>query len=258
MAHKILVMSPLHNMGSTVVSSLLAQGLTFTNKTVTLLFTQAESLLPSYFGITDVQDPTRSVMQIVKLIDNGAISDKDILDYTFQLSKNCNLLNVADKSLTDKDRTQVVSHVYNRSSTTCVVVDNSDDLETNFSRTLIEESDSIFIVIQPTQKCFQRLKLWMQNPILKDNPNVYVIVNFYNEVIFAARNMAKAIGFPANRVCKLHYNPWIGKCCFTGELATVLPQARETDVRVANLQNDIKELQQCVDGAIIMQSKKGF
>ncbi|MCM1215112.1 MAG: hypothetical protein NC548_11400 [Lachnospiraceae bacterium] len=258
MAHKVLLMSPLHNMGSTVASALLAQGLTFSNKTVTLLFTQAESLLPSYFGIQSAADPTRSVMQIVKLIDNGAISDKDILDYTYSLAKNCSLLNVADKSLTDKDRTQVVTHVYNRSATNIVVVDNSDDLETNFSRTLIEESDTIFIVIQPTAKCFQRLKLWVQNPILKDNPNVYVIVNCYNEVIFAARNMAKHIGFPANRVCKIHYNPWIAKCCFSGTLQTVLPLAKDLDPRVANLSNDIKELQQCIDGAIIMQSKKGF
>lgn len=258
MAHRILVMSPLHNMGATVAASMLSQCLTFTNKTVTMLFTQAESLLPSYFGIDQVTDPTRSVMQIVRLIDNGAISDKDILDYTYNLAKNLHLLNVADRSLTEKDRVQVISHVYNRAATNVVVVDNSDDLETNFSRTLIEESDTIFIVVQPTVKAFQRLKLWVQSPQLKGNPNIYIIVNSYDEIVFSVRDMAKYIGFAANRVCKLHYNGWISKCCFTGTLHTILPLAREMDPRVANLKNDIEELQQCVDGAIIMQSKKGF
>lgn len=89
MAHKILVMSPLHNMGSTVAASLLAQGLTYSSKTCTLLFTQPESLLPSYFGIQDVNDPTRSVMQIVRLIDNGAIADKDILTTRTALRRTC-------------------------------------------------------------------------------------------------------------------------------------------------------------------------
>lgn len=258
MAHKILVMSPLHNMGSTVAASLLAQGLTYSSKTCTLLFTQPESLLPSYFGIQDVNDPTRSVMQIVRLIDNGAIADKDILDYTYSLAKNLYLLNVSDRTLTDKDRAQVIHHVYNRSATNCVVIDNSDDLDTQFSKELLEESDQVFLVVQPTVKAFQRLKLWLQSDNLKDNPNVYVLVNMYNEKIFAMRNMAKFIGMPANRVCKIHYNPWISKCCFNGQLHTILPLAKETDARVANLQNDIDELQMSVDGTIVMLSRKGF
>lgn len=258
MIHRIAVMSPLHNQGASVAASLLAQALTFTNKTCMLLFTQFDSLLPSYFGIEASNDPTRSVMQIVRLIDNGAIKDSDIIDYTYSLAKNLHMLNVADKSLSDRDRTQVISHVYNRSATNCVVVDNSDDLNTNFSRELLDESDQVFIVVQPTVKAFQRMKLWLQSPQLKDRQDVYIIITFYREEIFAVREMAKYIGLPANRVCKLHYNPWIGKMCFKGALQTVLPLAKDIDPRVANLKNDIEEWQQCVDGTIIMQSKKGF
>lgn len=258
MAHKILVMSPLHNLGATVSASLLSQAITFSSRTCTLLFTQADSLLPSYFGIQEVNDPTRSIMQVVKLIDSGAIKDQDILDYAFPLTKNLHLVNVVEKSLTQRDRIQVISHIYNRSATDCVVIDNSDDLSTSFSKSLIQDSDQIFIVVQPTVKSLARMKLWLQDPLLENYPELFIIVNEYNERIFSMRELAKYMGLPANRVCKLHYNPYIGMCCFKGALQTVLPLSKELDPRVVNLKNDIEELQQCVGSSMLVRSKKGF
>lgn len=258
MAHKILVMSPLHNLGTSVVSTFLAQGLTFHNKTCMLLFNEPESLLPNYLGIDTTEDPTRSVMQIVRLIDNGSIADKDILDYCYTISKNAHLLNLADRSLSEKDRTQVVQHVYTRVPTNIAICDNSADIDDKSSKMLIDESDMIFIVIEPSIKAAQRLKLWLQHPNLVNHRNVYVIINKYNEVVSSMRDYAKYLGMPANRVCKIHYNPWVPKCCFNGGLSTILPLSRELDARVANLKNDIDELGQCVEGDIIMQTRKGF
>lgn len=258
MAHRILVMSPLHNMGTTVASTFLAQGLTFSNKTTTLLFNEPESLLPSYVGIESVEDPTRSIMQIVRLIDNGSIADRDILDYCYTISKNANLLNLADKSLSAKDRLQVVQHVYTRVPTNVVICDNSADIDDRTSKILIDESDMVFIVVDTSIKSAQRLKFWLQHPNLVNHRNVYVIVNEYNEVISSLRDYAKYLGMSANRVCKIHYNPWIRKCCFNGGLATILPLAREYDPRVVNLKCDIDELCQCVESNILLSTRKGF
>lgn len=259
MAHKVLVMSPLHNMGATVVATLLAQGATYDNKTTMLVYTEPTSLLPFYIGVDDVDDPTRSVMQIVKLIDSGAIADADIKDYAFSCTDNCYMLNIADKSLAEKDRIQVVKHVYSRVPTNLTVCDCSEDLDSKFTQSLIEESDMIFIVLDNSQKAYQRMKLWLQEPILQGRKNdVYVIVNCYNEVVTSVRNLAKKLGLPANRVCKLHYNPWITKCCLNGKLTEVLQSARVFDARTVNLRNDIDEFNQCIDGSIILKSKKGL
>lgn len=258
MAHKVLVMSPLHNMGATTVSALLAQGLTFDNKTTMTLFSQTGSLMPTYLGIEGINDPTRSVMQIVKLIDNGAIEDNDILDYAHQFSKNAYLLNVADPSLEGKDRIQVITHVYAHTPTDIVFLDNSEDITSEESKDMIEVSDMVFIVVDMSIKAANHLKEWLQSPELKDNPNVFIIVNGYNEVISSMRNYAKYLGVPANRVCKIHYNPWITMCCHTRSLATVLPLAKELDYRVCNLSNDIHEIIQCINSSIVMKVKKGF
>ena len=111
MGHKILVMSPLHNMGATVASTFIAQGATFDNKTTNLIFTQPNSNLPTYLGINNISDPTRSVMQIVRLIDNGAIEDKDIIDYAHQYSRNAYMLNVADPSTGLGTATFIFNHL---------------------------------------------------------------------------------------------------------------------------------------------------
>lgn len=258
MAHKVLVLSPMSNMGTTCVATFIAQALTYSNKTSMLVFTEKDSLLPHYVGIEDVNDPTRSVMQIVRLIDSGSINDNDIIDYAHSMSKNAHLLNLSDKSLKDSDRVQVVNHVYNRVSTNVTLCDCSEDLGTKFSKTLIEFSDQIFIVIDPSIKSAQKLKLWLQHPSLLGNPNVYVVINRYNEVIDSARNLAKYLGMPANRVCKVHYNPWVAKCSRSGSLTDIIPLAHEMDPRVVNLRNDMDELTQCIDGAIIMKNKKGL
>ena len=258
MAHKILFMSPLHNKGTSVVAALVTQAVSFTNKTSMLVFTEAGSLIPMYFGQDGTTDPTRSIMQIVRLIDNSSIEDKDLLDYATTITQNSYILNLADPSLVDRDRIQVISHVFKRVPTSVVVCDNSDDIDTKFTKTLVEESDMIFVVIETMQKDYYRLKTWLEYPLLKNNPNVYVLINKYSEVVGSMRNIAQYIGFPANKVCKIHYNPWITKCCLNGQLGTILPVAREWDPRAANLLNDIDEINQCIDGSMLMKTKKGF
>lgn len=259
MAHKILLMSPLHNIGTSSVAALLSQGLTFDNKTSTIMFTRNDSLTPQYLGIQSVNDPTRSIMQIVRLIDNGALEDDDILDYAYQYQNNCYMLNVADPSLTDHDKAQIIEHIYNRITTDVIVCDNSEPVESDLTARLVEACDMVYIVVNSYVKCREFLKLWLDFPIFKNNyGKIYIIVNQYDETVRSLRDMARMYSFPANRVCKIHYNPWITKCCLIGQLQTILPLARELDPRVAGLNNDVNELIQCVNSSIFMSSKKGL
>ena len=167
-------------------------------------------------------------------------------------------MNAADPSLVDKDREQVIKHIYNRVPTDVVVCDNSEDIDSPLTHSLLAESDMLFIVINMSSKCQKHLKAWLATPQLKNYPNIYIIVNCYNEVVYAMRNFAKVIGVTANRVCKLHYNPWIQKCTLNNQLHTILPLTREIDPRVANLNIDLNEIIQCVNGSMIIRMKKGF
>lgn len=257
MSHKIVIMSPLHNLGATVASLMIAQFATFDNKTTNLIFTRPRSNLPTYLGLANTIDPTRSVMQIVKLIDNGAIEDTDILDYTHTYYTNAHLLDVADPSLSGRDRDQVISHIFARVPTDLSICDNSEDIDTSVSQKLIEMADMIFIVMDMSRKSREYVKEWLETPQLKKRSNVFFIVNRYHEVVCAVRNFAKIIGQPASRVCKIHYNPWIEKCCNNSQFQTLLPLAHNLDPRVASLNNDLAEIMMAINSSIFFSDKRG-
>ena len=258
MAYKILVISPLHNLGSSTVSAMLNQALTFYNKTSMLTFMQSDNTIPHYLGIEEINDPTRSIMQVVKLLDTGALREQDILDYAHQYAQNSYLLNVADPSLTANDRLQLVTHVFEHAPTDVVIVDDSADITEQSVKDLIELTDMTFVVINMSDTAAYHMKVWMTETQLKDNPNIFVCVNCYNEVVSDMRNFARSIGMPANRVAKVHYNPWITKSAHLGQLQTVLPFAHDYDYRVAELDADFRDINRCLDSVILSKLKKGF
>lgn len=258
MAVRVLVMSPLHNLGQTVCSTLFAQGVTFSGKSSMLLASSAKTPIPEYLGLEANNDPTRSVMQIVKLIDAGSISDQDILDYAHQYTKNGYYLNMTDNALVGKDRSQVLRHLFERTPCDIVVCDNSADISDPETEALLELADAIFIVVDMSPKSLKYLESWSKSKQLQNYSNVFLIVNKYDEVISSMRDFTKKTPYTNNRLCKIHYNPWISKCCFNGQLATILPLSKEFDPRVANLAVDVDDIYRCCASIDIMKIKKGF
>lgn len=257
MSYKILVVSPLHNLGASTVSAMMAQAMAINGKTSLLTFMQPDAAIPAYLGIEGANDPTRSIMQVSKLIDTGALRDKDILDYTHIIQNNCYLLNVADPSLTTSDRLNLVSHVFAHSTTDVVIVDDSSDIDSRSISELITSTDLTFVVINMSLTAAFHLKQWLNMTSLRDNPNLFILVNQYNEVVSDLRGFAKSIGMPANRVAKVHYNPWIQKCTRTGHLRDVLPLAYDLDPRVAELRSDFNDIDRCLNSFIKQKLMKG-
>lgn len=255
MAFKVLVMSPLHQSGASAVSALMAQALTYSSKQVTLAYTDATSLLPKYLGIKNQNDPTRSIMQVAKLIQCGALEDRSIIDYTVEYSKNVHLMSFGDLAIDEKTTANIIKHVYGRVPTDICVVDGSYDLGTPVADSLIEMSDMVFIVVSPSRKDYVRMKYWLDSTQLAKHSDVFVIVNHYDEIISSVRDIAKTLGMAASRVCKVHENPWIRKMSLTGQLETIIPKVKAYDPRVANLSCDFNEISQCVISTMLLTGK---
>lgn len=255
MSFKVLVMSPLHQSGASCVATLLAQSVTYDNKTSTLVYTSPSSNVPDYLGIKSIDDPTRSIMQVVRLIDNNALKDSDILDYTVQFAKNVHMLSLGDSMLPERDVVQIVQHVYNRIPTDICVVDNSDDIDSPVTERLLEHADCVFIVINPNQKDFAHMKYWLTETRLRDVEDVYIVLNNYDPVIGAVRTLSKQLGLAANKVCTMHYNPWIRRCCLVHALHDIVPRVKGMDDRVINLQSDLIEFSQVINSTIFKNAK---
>lgn len=255
MSFKVLVMSPLHQSGASCVATLLAQSVTYDNKTSTLMYTSPLSNVPDYLGIKSIDDPTRSIMQVVRLIDSNAIKDSDILDYTVQFAKNVHMLSLGDSILPERDAIQIVQHVYSRIPTDICVVDNSDDIDSPVTERLLEHADCVFIVINPSQKDFAYMKHWLTETKLRDKEDTYVVLNNYDPVIGAVRTLSKQLGLAANKVCTLHYNPWIRRCCLVHALHEIVPKVKGMDDRVVNLRSDLAEFSQVINSTLFKNAK---
>lgn len=246
MSQKVLILSPLHQSGATSISVLLAQMLTYNGMTSTLMFTQKNNNCPDYLDIDVKHDPTRSIMQIVRLLDSGELADSEIIDYTNSVAKNCYLLNIVDESLPEETAKNIVTKVYSRITTDIVVCDDSSDLLHERNDALIDAADVIFMVINPSEKHYAYAREWLASLSKEERERTAIVLNYYSEVIDSVRNIAKKLGIPASHLCKLHYNPWITRCCLTGQLQTIIPQVQVADPRVASIYGDMKELIQMV------------
>ena len=258
MAYRVLILSPLHNMGTTVGAALLGQGLTYSGHSSTLVFTDPKSYLPQYLGLEGISDPTRSITQVVELIENDALKNREILNYGHLYAKNAYLLNTANPALNDVVRAKTVHHIYERVTSDVVICDCSDDIETPIVSELLDITDMVMVVVTPSPKAIQYVMNWLEYSVLKDSSNVFILLNEYHETIAAIRDFAKSIKFSAGRVCKLHYNPWIGRCSFNGSLPQILPLAMGLDPRVSNLISDVYEFNQAVETGMILNSKRGY
>lgn len=257
MSFKALVMSPLHQTGASCFATMLAQSLTYENKTTTLAYTDVKSGIPKYLGVKDVDDPTRSIMQVVKLIDNNAIRDDGILDYTVQFSKNAHLLSFGDDTLSERDALQITGHIFRRVPTDVCILDNSDDIDSPVTKQLLDVANCVFLVISPCQKDFAHLHYWLTETQLQEVRHVYIVVNHYDPTIAAVREISKVIGLPANKVCTMHENPWIRKCCLLGQLQTLVPQVKGNDPRVINLSSDLRSYSQVISSIVLYDSELG-
>ncbi len=246
MSHKIITCAPSRQCGSTVFGMLLNQALTYSNMRSMFTFTEVGSLAPEYISVKDLADPTRSVMQLVKLIELGALKENEILDFATSYAKNSYIMDLSNRTLTEKVTRKVVRHVFKHVPTDVIICDDSTDTENITSEALIEDANQIFIVITPSKKNYALLHDWLRNSKFNGKKNVYVVVNYYNEAIGSMRDISRYIGLPAKRVCHLHFNPYITKCSLNGALQDVIPYMADKDPRLTNLTGDMKSVTDCV------------
>lgn len=256
MSHKILTFSPLHQNGATAFGMMLSQALTYSNMRSLFTFTQVDSLAPKYIGVNELKDPSRSVMQLYKLASLGKLKNSEILEYAVSYTKNAYIMDMSNKTLTEKNQCSLVRHILSNVPTEVIVCDDSTDGTSNTSQALLDMADQVFLVITPSEKNFRQLKEWLELPYIRSRDDVYIVINYYDEAISSVRNIARGLGLKASHVCKMHYNPYITKCAMEGSLHTIIPYMNAMDPRVTNLSGDFKELVSCVHNEVMMKQKK--
>lgn len=244
---RISVISPVPHGGTTTASMFLAQSLAHTQSlSVMLTYTGTNRRLCEYMGVSSMDDKTRSISQVVKLMESRAIGPEDLYDYSLKLYPNMNIMDTADPTLSDEDNAKLISYVFKNIKSDICICDISDEIYSETTQELFEVSDIVAIVIQPDRYSYDMFRRWRESEYWPKKANIMVIVNNYNEEVAALRDISKQLGIPHVNVCKIHYNPYIMKYSNTGESLTMMPYVVQRDPRVIELNTDFKEMTQYV------------
>lgn len=243
----ISVISPIGHSGTTTVTFLMAQALAHTQtQRVMLTYTGTSRRICEYIGLSVMDDKTRSISQVVELLESHAIGEDDLYDYSVKIYPNLNIMDTADESITEEDGTKLMSFVFQNIPADITICDVSTEIYDEVTIDLFDKSDILAVVIEPTVQSYKALINWMQSVFWPKKKEVMIIVNRYCEEIDALRNISKQIGVAHLNVCKVHQNPYLVKASNSGEGLTVLPWVLEKDPRVIELNNDLKEICQYI------------
>lgn len=258
MGFKTLMFSPQSNVGLTTVSALIAHTFAYNGFTSMLGYTDTSNAIPQFFGVTDLDDPTRSITQVMRMVDSNAIQPKDVLKYAFQYDPKVKayFMNFGDERLNTIAQQRIIEYIHKYVPTDITIWDMSSTPDDPFAQTLMQDATSIFLVTDVSDKGITMVKNWLESDVFPDVNNVYIVINKYSSEIMPWKRLADKYDILPSHLCKLHYNPYINKCALEHCLQTITPTIQNRDPRVAILNNDIKEIVQAVNDYNIQKKNR--
>ena len=225
---KIAVVSPADRCGATVATLMMGYTMAYTQgRTVRLCYTGENRAIKRYVGrdSTD-RDVTRTISQVSKLLEAHAIPPEDLGDYCLKMGTNIDLMDSWDSSLTEEEVT---------------------------SQAVLQESDAVVIVSEPSKSCLDRIRIMQESEYWPKDKKCMLLIAKYDKDIDSVDNLAKMAQFTKRTTCKIHYSPLITKYCNSGQLDTVIPYIIQHDPRVIEFNMDMKE---CIQFFLSIQNAK--
>ena len=100
---RLAILSPLNRSGCSVVTTMLAQGAALTQDWKTVVtYTSKARTLPIYLNLIEyTEDRTRSISQVVKLLQAKAISSDELDDFAIKVAPNFYLMDTVSETITN-------------------------------------------------------------------------------------------------------------------------------------------------------------
>lgn len=240
---KAAVISPKHETGLSTITAMIGMTLTWTQQYTCMMSYLGPSDVPRYLGLGSLDDKTRSISQLNKLLQAGAIAPDQITEYSVPVFRDLWLMDTTSTLVTEEEKAKIISFVFDQvpvDVALCEVCD--DDLSKETTVEILRNSDVIIIIFQPSTNQFDAVKKFLMAQPWAEFKDILYICNRYDDVIMPLRDISKNMGVAHTDMCKLHYNPWIPKMCEAGQLDDIVKFTVMKDPRVINLNNDLKEI----------------
>ncbi|WP_433946686.1 hypothetical protein [Paenibacillus sp. SN-8-1] len=258
MSMNVTFISPDRRQGLTTVSALTAVALASTqNLTTCLTFTGGDNTsLNTFLGLDPVEDKTRNIGQMVKLLEADAISGNEIADYCTKIPgiPNLQILDSTSTDINSEANDKLIKFAIENMTTDVVITDVTTEIFDEVTKEVIEHSDLVIMVLTQSRDIWKKLKLWeeeqwepgskVSQTIMEklSSKGLLFVFNQYDYNVEAFRDTTKKFGIRHRRCCRISYNSWIKKTSNQGKLHTILPYIISKDPRVIDLNIEIKEL----------------
>jgi cellulose biosynthesis protein BcsQ len=247
---KIAVMSPSRDQGITTASILLGLTLAQTQGLSVCLTHSGldNSSLEAYLGISKYNDKTKSITQIIRLLESHAIAGDEIADYCTKIENKFEILNTAAPNIDKEESAKLLKFIIPNLKHDIVITDVETELWEETTKQIIQTADVIIIVMSQNIHTINKLEAWRESEYyncIRGKPTMYII-NKFDGYVSAFRDFTKQARLKHMQCCKISYSPFIKKTANMGKLHTIIPYILERDVRVCELNNDLKECMQVI------------
>lgn len=238
------MLSPVQRSGLSVATYMLAGTLAGTQDLqACMLYTSPDKSLANFCGAESAtEDKTRSVSQVLKLVEAKALKPEELRDYSIKVSTNLYLMDTISQTISPADSMKVASYVYGSIDSDLAIVDVSESIAEDMAQKMIGLSDCVGIVLNPDMKSVIKLQQWRDSQFWPKDKEIFYIIQNYDENIVAVREFCKKADIRVKSTCKLHHNPYVAKYVNMGLLQNVVPLTYTKDFRLTNLRGDMKEI----------------
>lgn len=239
---KIAVISPTHHAGVTTTSLMLAYTIAMTQAAgVCLTYTGVNEDIKQYVGVPETKDATRSISQVVRLLEANAISPENLSEYSVKLTTNLELMDSASDVITADESSSLLSFVFENIPTDVTICDISSELGDEATQSIFKHCDILVMVVNTSLQSLENARKWKESVYWPKDIPTMLVVNRYDPQIMAISEIAKRVGVKVRDTCKIHYNPLIQQNCNKETLDTVIPYIIAKDPRLIELNMDMKE-----------------
>lgn len=246
------------NNGTTTLAMLIALELASSGKLTCITHTKPMSdSFYKYFNFVGYQDKTSTPTQIVKILKAGDIAKDDVSDYCKKVTDNLEAFTNSSTNFSQSDMSFMLDYIAKSFPHEHIVFDIDSDGVDNLD--IIGSCDVVVLNINQSVSELSKFKLGKEEYLssFQGKPLV-VVVNKFNSIKGSLKDVAKWMGIkkPNNWVI-LHENPRVAWATNNGQLNQFYKKISQKDVRVMEINSDIKKIVSTISRASKDTKKTG-
>lgn len=241
---KIAIYSPVRRQGCSTLSVLLGAAIAqVVGMKVCLTYTGNESDAYNVaLGLSHLEDRTRSLTQVIRMLEGNSIAGEDIVDYLTPLRENLDIMQTASDYITAEESDALLHFVLSNLPHELIITEiNSEPFEEN-TQHILNDVDIVIVLVSQGMDVLNKYKLYKKSQYFPDNDKIIYVVNQFDPNISPLKDVAKMMGVNRRKIVKISRNPYITKMANAGTLHKLMPYIYKKDLRVLNLHADIRDL----------------